>query len=221
MGLRLGFFLLAIFFGLAFVVISKIHYSSKFNVQYKMRHMFPFELNYNSKFVDNFWGNFCLVMSSTCMIIFFIFYTPNHKDGVLIFITSIGILLSLLQTAVAFVPFKTLKPHLAVTVMLFALDFALSAGISIAGYRANQYEVTPLGTIVFLVGFLLALFVLGLILNPKCNAKFTYEIKKDKNGNDVYERPKFIVLALTEWMLILVLYLDMIIALVLSFVIKA
>ena len=127
----------------------------------------------------------------------------------------------MLQVALAFVPFKFLKPHLAVTVVTFALDFALSALISIAGYRANQYEVTPIGTIVFLVGFVFALILLALIINPKCNAKFGYVIKKDKNGNDVYERPKVIVLALTEWLLILFLYLNMILTFVLSFVIKA
>ena len=66
---------------------------------------------------------------------------------------------------------------------------------------------------------LVALFVFGLIMNPKLSLNIKMNVATDEKGNEYYVRPKYIMIAFTEWMLVIglilseLLYLLVIIAL--------
>ena len=63
--------ILSFLFGALFLVTSFISYKNKYKVAYNIRNMFPYELNYKSRFADNFYGNATLILATISFIFFF------------------------------------------------------------------------------------------------------------------------------------------------------
>ena len=64
------FILATVFFG-TFVFVSANNYKKRFEVDYNMKNMFPYEFNYQGTFKDNFVGNLALLFTSVTGIIFY------------------------------------------------------------------------------------------------------------------------------------------------------
>jgi hypothetical protein len=131
-----------------------------------------------------------------------------------------GILSTFSIYALFYVPLLRLKSHIIVATLAFTLRLATSASIFIASWRMNQNEMSWI-TITSIVLSSIAMFIsLALIFNPKLTLNFkAMEVVKE-NGEKEYVRPKYISLALSEWILIFLNIFNMLNIALLTFAIK-
>ena len=209
MGPRLGTLLLGIFFFLGFFVISMLRYNRKFNASYRMRNMFPYELNYESHFLENGYGNFSLILMCASSVAFFITFDLTFGKTFFIPVISCGILFSLLIPFICLVPLKNLKAHILLVVLEFALAIVTPASIGIAALLTYQrYSGGAIASGIVVASIVVCLFVCVLALNPSLSLRITMDKKVDENGETKYVRPKIIPLALAEWLLIISIFID-------------
>lgn len=216
----IGLFGGAIIFFVGYILFSITNYKKRFKNQYDLRNYFPYELNYESKFADNLFGNLSLIMSMAFSLALFALGLSYFKtNGYLLVVMIAGALYSVFVALINFIPLKYLKTHLIFTIILFIVAFLTpgSAGLTAFNIYQQNNEIYPIA--VMSVAALVALFVFGLIMNPKLSLNIKMNVATDENGNEYYVRPKYIVMAFTEWMLIFgliisqLLYLLVIIAL--------
>ena len=216
----IGLFGGAIIFFVGYILFSITNYKKRFKNQYDLRNCFPYELNYESKFADNLFGNLSLIMSMAFSLALFALGLSYFKtNGYLLVVMISGALYSIFVALINFIPLKFLRAHLIFTIILFIVAFLTpgSAGLTAFNIYQQNSEIYPI--IVMSFAALVALFVFGLIMNPKLSLNIKMNIATDDKGNEYYVRPKFIVIALTEWILICglivseLLYLLVIIAL--------
>ena len=216
----IGLFGGAIIFFVGYILFSITNYKKRFKNQYDLRNYFPYELNYESKFADNLFGNLSLIMSMAFSLALFALGLSYFKtNGYLLVVMIAGALYSVFVALINFIPLKYLKTHLIFTIILFIVAFLTpgSAGLTAFNIYQQNNEIYPI--VVMSVAALVALFVFGLIMNPKLSLNIKMNVATDENGNEYYVRPKYIVMAFTEWMLIFgliisqLLYLLVIIAL--------
>lgn len=216
----IGLFGGAIIFFVGYILFSITNYKKRFKNQYDLRNCFPYELNYESKFADNLFGNLSLIMSMAFSLALFAFGLSYFKtNGYLLVVMISGALYSIFVALINFIPLKFLRVHLIFTIILFIVAFLTpgSAGLTAFNIYQQNSEIYPI--VVMSFAALVALFVFGLIMNPKLSLNIKMNVATDENGNEYYVRPKFIVIALTEWILIFgliiseLLYLLVIIAL--------
>ena len=216
----IGLFGGAIIFFVGYILFSITNYKKRFKNQYDLRNCFPYELNYESKFTDNLFGNLSLIMSMAFSLALFALGLSYFKtNGYLLVVMISGALYSIFVALINFIPLKFLRAHLIFTIFLFIVAFLTpgSAGLTAFNIYQQNSEIYPI--IVMSFAALVALFVFGLIMNPKLSLNIKMNIATDDKGNEYYVRPKFIVIALTEWILICglivseLLYLLVIIAL--------
>lgn len=214
-------FLIASFIFFGFGILASIkHYNRRFSLKYDVRSFFPYELNYEAKFSDNLLGNLLLVLSFLFMGAFFCFYNNNPNNGFLIFIMIAGIINVLTCTVSFFLPLKYLKAHLAVVVFLFCFSFLLNAGIAIAAV-SNYSSNKNVGLIVLaIIAIIFALIIFIVVLNPKLVHFDKLKKVTNEDGSVKYIRPKYFVLAFSEWICIFLNYLSMIVVLLLPLFIK-
>lgn len=199
MGLTIGFFVAEVVFFFGFLFFSRANYNRRFKTKYDMRNMFPYELNYESSFKDNFAGNICYVLMCMVNVGLYVSSMDTLVQGTLAFnligsiITTISLLLVLL------VPLKLLKTHLICSTALIIgvfLSFAAIGFTSLDFYNILSYETF---LVTCISGFVFALVMVGIIMNPKLTTWANAE-KVEVDGQITYRRPKYIVLAFSEWL---------------------
>jgi len=216
--LRLSFSIAAVLLFIIGLIFSCHSYKKKFEKEYSLRSMFPIEFNYERPFNENMIGNFCFILSLFSSICFYITYNLSFNFDTLIFVTVFGVVCSLLIGAMFFIPMKFFRAHVTIDILSFAFLFALSAGICIAAFRLFQKgNNSVLGLLGFIFSLLVSIAIFALIMNPKLTANIKGNVVKDENGNEKVIRPKFIVLAFSEWVLIISFYIDIAIAFLISF----
>ena len=219
-GWFIGLFGGAIIFFVGYILFSITNYKKRFKNQYDLRNCFPYELNYESKFADNLFGNISLIMSMAFSLSLFALGLSYFKtNGYLLVVMISGALYSIFVALINFIPLKFLKAHLIFAVILFIVAFLTpgSAGLTAFNIYQQNHNVFPI--VVMSLAALVAIFVFGLIMNPKLSLNIKMNVATDEKGNEYYVRPKYIMIAFTEWMLIIglilseLLYLLVIIAL--------
>ena len=115
MGAVLGCFIVEIVFFAAFFVFSRIKYNQRFSQKYDLRNMFPYELNYESKFQDNFIGNTTFILMVLSHVGVFAFSMNTLIQSTLAFNLVTSLLVSITTLLILFVPLKLLKTHLICT----------------------------------------------------------------------------------------------------------
>ena len=120
-----------------------------------------------------------------------------------------------------FMPLKYLKTHITISVVSMVLSMALPAFnllIALETMKTAPTETIRVVSIISLVlSGLLALSEMINILNPRMTFKIYAEKKIDENGNEILERPKVIMVALSEWWSIFLYFLSPIPILLLLF----
>ena len=204
-----------IFFAASFVFSSR-NYKRRFKETYDMRNHFPYEFNFESSFSENILGNITLLFSLSFAVgLFALIPTYIKNNGMLFYVLISGIVFALMVGVIHFIPLKLLKTHLIFSVLLFAASFATPAAIGLTALKEYQLH-NEVGVLVFMiVSFVIAGFAFLMIMNPKMSLNIKMNIATDDKGNEVYLRPKYIVFALSEWILIYILLISEILTVIL------
>lgn len=198
----------AIIFFSAGIVLSKKNYKSRFNIDYSLKNMFPFEINYEGHFGDNLFGNIALSLSTVFLIVFYATFDTSHTNGFATFTLISGIFSAVLSLILYFVPFKNLKTHVALSTFLFVFSFMLSISISLLNVFYWNQNHSVLNLVAAIIGGLIVLSILILIINPKLSLRVEGEEIKDESGETRIVRPKRIPYAYTEWAVMMTVFMS-------------
>lgn len=198
----LGLLVVEALFLVGFVVFSRLNYKNRFKESYDLRNHFPYELNFEGRYGENLFGNICATIMSVCSVLFYVFFEPNFGDGYYLFTRIAGILYSISISFMIFVPMKMLKTHLLYTVIVIVFSFLSSFSIALNAMNTFTRTHYNLLLIPLIFSVVICLFIMGLIINPRINKWAKLEEVIEKDGAKTYKRPKWFVLAFTEWCLI-------------------
>ena len=196
-----AFLLGQLLFMIAFILFSFINYKSRFKSDYDFRNHFPYELNYESKFKDNLIGNICLIISSTCGLAFYATFNTTYNNGYLIFAMIGGMINIVLSSILFFAPLKALRVHLGVAVFNIVLSFLVPIAFAFAASIDYSQTKNVSSLIMVILNSIICLIVFILVMNPKLSRWADLDKKENKDGTVTYARPKYFVLAFTEWLL--------------------
>ena len=206
----------AIIFFLLYFVASSFNYKKRFNDKYDLKNHFPYEFNYEGHFSDNIIGNVSLIMSAAFSIgLYIVSCAFKYTNGLVIASLGSGVALSLLIVALNFAPLKYLKLHLFFMVLSFVAAFATPALIGFGFFNHYQDFKDGFSLVFFIICLVIAVFLFVLIMNPKLSLNIPMKKATDDKGNEYYVRPKFIVIAFSEWMMIFSILISNILMLIL------
>lgn len=206
-GLAAGSILLFI----AYYFLSSFNYKRRFNNKYEVLNYFPYELNFEGKFADNLLGNVALVLSMfMSMSLFALGLAYYQLNGYLIAATIAGILYSILVLGINFTPLKLLKFHFVVMVVLFVCSFFTPMALGLTSFNVYQINKNPFPIVVMVLCFVVGLINFVFVMNPRLSFNIKMKVAVDEEGNEKYIRPKFILVAFTEWLMILLLPINQI-----------
>lgn len=215
-GWVIGFISSAVLFFIIYFVLSCVNYRRRFNEQYDVRNHFPYEFNYEGTFADNLLGNIALILSGALSVSAFVFAGAQmHLNGLLLSAVGAGVLLSILLIVINFVPLKTMKMHLLFLVLLFVTAFATPALLGFTFFEHYQIYKDNISLAFFIVSMVIAGFIFIMIMNPKLSFRITMQKATDEKGNEYYVRPKFIVVAFSEWLILFSILLTQLILIIL------
>lgn len=218
--LALAFFFLHVILLVAFMVFSFANYHERFHQSYDLRNHFPYELNYESRFKDNFIGNLSVLLMSVSMICFYIFFDTKHVNGYYIWVMISGIITAFSTLSIVFIPLKHLKTHLLITTAMIIFSFATPFGIALSNAIHFSSTNSAVSLTLSIVAAVICLFIFILIMNPKLSKWANLEQQKSPDGTVTYVRPKFFVLAFTQWLLIFSAILTEIVTLLTHYLVK-
>ena len=190
-----------VIFGLI-ITVSFLLYKKRNDVDFDIKNSFPFELNYRSEFKENFYTHILLALYTSICCGFYATLFSKNVNGYFLFILIGGILSSLVIYSLFYIPLLRLKLHIAVDAICFALKLAISGAIIILSYRLIKDNMSWANVTSLVLGSISTLAIVALMINPRLTLDFrSMEVVKE-NGEKEYVRPKYVVLALSEWLLI-------------------
>ena len=189
---------------IGFIISSFINYKNRFNVKYNPLNMFPYELNFEATFKDNFLGNIFLFFVSILGITFYSFTIKGSTSGFVIILVIGGIIASILTSVIALTPLRLLKTHLFLDVLYFVSVLISLGGNALIAYDYHSTFYTDNLSLVLMIIYIVfaALFLL-IIFNPKISLFTKMEKVENSDGTYYYQRPKYFALAYTEWLTII------------------
>lgn len=197
--ISLLFFVSSLVSLLAFLFVSTKRYAKYKNERYNFANYFPYELRISISYSDNPFGNSLFILSNLLSAGFYISLLSFNYTGIDMAIVCSGVLLSLFNIGVYFYPLNNLKSH----ILMFSLEAVFSLAITILNsykFISSQLDEPNNIKLIFCILYsLLALFVLGLIANPK----LSFNLKMETTSENEQKRPKCFVLAVSEWLLML------------------
>ena len=217
--LTVGVLIVAIVFFALLVVVSPLLYKRRIGVKYSFKNMFPFELNYKSVIRENFYTYLFIALFVMASIGLFATFDLTYTNGFHIFAMIAGIICSLLIVGIFMVPLINLRLHVIFASLFFTLNFACSASILISAWKSNQEYFSALKIVCIVIGFIIIILGFASIINPKMTLDIRAEEQINENGEKVMVRPKWVVLAFTEWLHIILFIINMINITILTFAI--
>lgn len=196
-------------FGIAF---SMVNYQKRYKQKFSIRNMFPFEFNYQAHFIDNMLGNAFLMFSGLSLILFYSTFRGSRTDGFTIFILIAAIISTLTISSLYFVSTRTLKTWLFFVTISYGMVFMLISATGCLHWKYYQQTHQTLNLVGFILCCVFALIIFVMAMNPKLSFRVNAKEKENANPDEpkTYERPKWIVIAFTIWMMIFALYLNQI-----------
>ena len=197
----LTFLITATFLFVGFIIVSSFNFKKRFNKEYHLRSHFPYEFNYQGRYQDNIYGNLLYALFVACIIVFFVFFNSNFNNGYLIFALIAGGITLVSLTALVYIPIDQLRLHMTVAALALIFSLGLSFAIVLASYNKYKDSGSIPALISLIISVVVTLIFVILLLNPKLAhwAEMDKETKSD--GTVVLVRPKWFVLAYSEWMM--------------------
>ena len=193
------FVFIVVFFA-TFVLTSALNFKKRFKEDYDMRNMFPYEFNYQGQFKDNLIGNLSIIFMAVAGIVFYSLSYKYTQYGMIMTLLICGVVASIAMPFITLLPIKFLKWHSIADALFFITTLFGGAAIGLANlliFRDNQEAIY---LVIAILGFVVAVFDLLLVLNPKVSKWANLEKVDNGNGNFSYQRPKLFPLAYTEWL---------------------
>ena len=215
--LTLGILIVIIVFFSLLIVASTLIYRRRMQVTYSIKNMFPFEFTYRSDFKTSFYTYMFLLLFAFASIAFFITFDMTYRNGYHIFTLISGTACSLLIVAIFMVPLTRLRLHTILTIIFFTLNFACAGSVFISAWKSNQEYFSVIKIICLVIGGAIIFTQFGSILNPRMTLNIKAEEKVNENGEKIMVRPKWVVLAFTEWLHIILFIINMINITILTF----
>ncbi len=212
LGMMFATFIFAIFF----ILFSVLNYKKRFNLTYNIRNTFPYELNYQGTFKDNLAGNICLILSLLSAAMFYAFFDLNKTDGFYVFEMIAGFVSIIAIALVVFIPLNSLKAHLLSTVTLFTFTLLLTAGcvaaniLRLSDLYKNFDQFNVFNLVAAIISGILCLTAIIICLNPKLKYWANLQAEPNEDGSKSFKRPKYFVLAFSEWLMIFIILLNII-----------
>lgn len=208
-GLSIGLVSSSLLFFMAFLLFGIRYYKKRFNIPYDLRNTFPYEINYQIKFLDNIFVNVFLILSLVSSIGFFTFFDIKNIPGVILVPMIGGILLSISIFFLFFADLKYIRFHIIILILSAISSFVLMSGVALIGFHNFQIDNNDIYSLVIsIIAALAGLFIFGVMMNPKLN--FRLEMKKavGVDGKEILVRPKYFVLAFSEWIFIFSIFIS-------------
>ena len=205
-GWFIGFAASSILLFIAYFFLSTYNYKKRFGNKYDVKSFFPYELNYESKITDNLLGNIALILSMlVSMGLFGLGLAYFKTNGYLIATTIAGIVYSILVLGIHFVPLKLLKFHFVVMIILFVAAFFTPMALGLTSFSVYQNTKNVFLVVIMVISFIIGLTMFVFVMNPKLSFNIKMKVAVDEQGNEKYIRPNFILVAFTEWLMVLLL----------------
>lgn len=205
-GWFIGFAASSILLFIAYFFLSTYNYKKRFENKYDVKSFFPYELNYESKITDNLLGNIALILSMlVSMGLFGLGLAYFKTNGYLIATTIAGIVYSILVLGIHFVPLKLLKFHFVVMIILFVAAFFTPMALGLTSFSVYQNTKNVFLVVIMVISFIIGLTMFVFVMNPKLSFNIKMKVAVDEQGNEKYIRPNFILVAFTEWLMVLLL----------------
>ena len=118
-------------------------------------------------------------------------------------------------------PLQFLRTHMILSTLAMVFAFAVPAleCCYIFPYFNNMVgNEKTVYLVAFIVGAVISLTMLIFLLNPRATYKIYLDKTTDKDGNEIFARPKFIPMAFNEWWAIFTFILSPIPLLIISFI---
>lgn len=196
-------FIISLLTFVGFIFFSYSNYEKRFKNKYNIKNMFPYELNFESKFQDNLLGNLFLVLFIVSSVVLSILLPTMHRGSAgIIFLMVTSILAYAFLAFVCFVPLKFLKFHLLVSVIFICFSFAAFGAIAFAGVEFYNLFLQPKFMVIAVFGFIFLFLIFMLLMNPKLSTWAKVDVIENPDGTTTPIRPKYFVLAFTEWLTI-------------------
>ena len=206
----LTLFIIGLSLFIVFVFVSKLLYYKKHETKYSILRMFPYEFNFPNVFKNNLYGNLLLILGALATMAFYDF--ASFKDIYSYAEIVLSILLTMLMILLLLMPLKYLRSHIVISILSMVLSLALVAFNFFTAFNLFKNEVYESNNVVAIISMvmsaILALIMLVVILNPKMTYQIYANKVVDENGNEILERPKIIVAALSEWITMIVYFLS-------------
>ena len=215
-GLSLGLSLSSMFFFMMFMLFGIRSYQNRYkDIKYDIRNTFPYEMNYQLKYLDNVLPNVLLTLYILTSVCFFAFFDIKNLNVFTVFMMASGILLAIVSFFMFFADLKYIRLHLLLVTMLSVSAFASTAFIAVYGFNSFKNDTNILALVIAILAAIFGLFIFILMMNPKLN--FRLEMKKavTPEGKEILVRPKYFVMAFTEWLFIFSIFIDQILILIL------
>ena len=191
---------------ITYFLLSTFNYKKRFENKYDVKCFFPYELNYESKLTDNLLGNIALILSMfTSMGLFALGLAYFKTNGYLIAALIAGIIYSILVLGIHFTPLKLLKFHFVVMIILFLASFFTPMALGLTSFNVYQNTKNVFALVLMIISFIVGLVMFVFVMNPKLSFNIKMKVAVDEQGNEKYVRPKFILVAFTEWLMVLLL----------------
>ena len=213
----LGLAIASILFFLGFLYFGIRSYKKRFDVSYGFRNFFPYEINYGTRFLDNIGVNALLILSCFCSFALFLYYGYGYnlfEESKLVTIIA-GFTLTLCVFFSFFADLKYIRFHIFLIILLALSAFMLPSGIVILGYVGFQKTNDIYSIVIAGIALIVALFVFASLMNPRLNFQLNMQKAVDAKGKEILVRPKYFVMAFTEWLFIFSLFIDQILLLLL------
>ncbi len=205
-GWFIGFAASSILLFIAYFFLSTYNYKKRFENKYDVKSFFPYELNYESKITDNLLGNIALILSMlVSMGLFGLGLAYFKTNGYLIATIIAGIVYSILVLGIHFVPLKLLKFHFVVMIILFVAAIFTPMALGLTSFSVYQNTKNVFLVVIMIISFIIGLTMFAFVMNPKLSFNIKMKVAVDEQGNEKYIRPNFILVAFTEWLMVLLL----------------
>lgn len=187
-----------------FYFVSLKNYKKRYKMDYRIRNYFPYELNYRMLFKDNMMGNIMLILASILYLACYIIALFNRMTDFYYAIFAVGTIATFIPIALIFTPLERTRQHMLFVTLSFAFSFLNVGLIAVESYRIFNSGINfALGLTSFIISIIIGLFIFVLILNPKLSSWGKMDQVTNDDGTISYARPKFFVLAFSEWMIII------------------
>ena len=90
-------------------------------------------------------------------------------------------------------------------IILFVAAFFTPMALGLTSFNVYQNTKDVFPIVIMVISFIIGLTMFVFVMNPKLSFNIKMKVAVDEQGNEKYIRPNFILVAFTEWLMVLLL----------------